>query len=70
MVAFYEGAAPGCAAIERVLANGIPAAALEFLDAGTLAAAGLVPGWCSAGSPLPRRVRADGSVAEAQAAAG
>ena len=40
VIGFYSGIAAGCAAIERVLGSGIPVAALEFLDAETLAIAG------------------------------
>jgi glycolate oxidase subunit GlcD len=67
VVAFYEDAAPGCAAIERVLGNGIPAAALEFLDVGTLAAAGpSFPGGVPPGTRFLVLTEADGSIAEAQ----
>jgi FAD/FMN-containing dehydrogenase len=66
VAAFYETAAAGCEAIERVLGNGIVAAALEFLDEGALiSAGGSFPGG------TPRRARflvlaeADGSRAEA-----
>jgi glycolate oxidase subunit GlcD len=40
VVAVYRSSADGCAAIEAVLGSGIVPAALEFLDAGTLQAAG------------------------------
>ena len=40
VAAFYADCDAGCAAIERVLGNGILAAALEFLDGETLRAAG------------------------------
>ncbi len=40
VIGFYASVAAGCAAIERVLGCGIAAAALEFLDAETLAIAG------------------------------
>jgi glycolate oxidase subunit GlcD len=40
VVSFHEGTASGCAALGRVLGNGIPAAALEYLDAATVAIAG------------------------------
>jgi glycolate dehydrogenase FAD-linked subunit len=40
VIGFYSSVAAGCAAIERVLGSGIPVAALEFLDAETLAIAG------------------------------
>jgi glycolate oxidase subunit GlcD len=40
VAAFYPTAEAGCAAIESVLGNGLVVAALEYLDATTLAAAG------------------------------
>jgi glycolate oxidase subunit GlcD len=40
VAAFYPGATEGCAAIERVLGGGLQVAALEYLDGGTLDAAG------------------------------
>jgi glycolate oxidase subunit GlcD len=40
VAAFYPTAEAGCAAIESVLGNGLVVAALEYLDAATLAAAG------------------------------
>jgi FAD/FMN-containing dehydrogenase len=39
VLAFYDGIASGCAAIERVLGSGIPVAALEYLDPASVAAA-------------------------------
>ncbi len=66
VAAFYPAAAQGCAAIEAVLANGLVPAALEYLDAGALAAAG--PGLPQ---PLPDGTgflvvaEADGSATEA-----
>jgi glycolate oxidase subunit GlcD len=67
VVAFYEGASAGCSAIERVLGNGIPAAALEFLDAGTLAAAGpSFPRGVPAGAGFLVLAEADGPLAEAR----
>jgi glycolate oxidase subunit GlcD len=39
IAAFYESIADGCAAIEAVVGNGLAVAAIEYLDAGTLAAA-------------------------------
>jgi glycolate oxidase subunit GlcD len=67
VVAFYPGAAEGCAAIEAVIASGLEPAALEYLDAGALAAAaGAFPG------NVPERARfavlaeADGSRNEAE----
>ena len=40
VAACYDGTAAGCRAIERVLGSGLLVAALEYLDAGTLEAAG------------------------------
>jgi glycolate oxidase subunit GlcD len=40
VVALYPGAAEGAAAVQRVLGSGIQAAALDYLDAATVAAAG------------------------------
>ena len=66
VVAFYEDTKAGCAAIERVLGNGLPAAALEYLDAGTLAAAGAAfPGGVPMGAGFLVAAEADGSAAEA-----
>jgi glycolate oxidase subunit GlcD len=67
VVAFYEGTAAGCAALERVLGNGLQVAALEFLDAATIAFAG-----GSLPAELPRSAgflvvaEADGSQTEAE----
>jgi glycolate oxidase subunit GlcD len=36
VVGFFDGVGPGCGAIERVVGNGIPAAALEYLDSETM----------------------------------
>jgi glycolate oxidase subunit GlcD len=40
VVAFYDGVTAGAGALQRVVANGLPVAALEYLDGRTLAAAG------------------------------
>jgi glycolate dehydrogenase FAD-linked subunit len=37
LVSFHDGIEAGCAALERVLGNGIPVAALEYLDPATVA---------------------------------
>ena len=67
VASFYEAAEAGCAAIERVLGSGVPAAALEFLDARTLAAAGpSFPGGVPSGAGFLVIAEADGSVAEAR----
>jgi glycolate oxidase subunit GlcD len=36
VIGFFDGARAGCAAIERVVGSGIPAATLEYLDAETM----------------------------------
>ena len=62
----YAGIDAGCEALERVLASGLTVAALEYLDAGTLAAAG---GSFPVGLPPDARfmviAEADGSAEEA-----
>jgi FAD/FMN-containing dehydrogenase len=64
VVAAYETAADGCAAILRVPASGVEAAALEFFDAGAVAAAGAAfPGGGLRGFVVI--AEADGSAAEA-----
>ncbi|HSL63061.1 MAG TPA: FAD-linked oxidase C-terminal domain-containing protein [Gaiellaceae bacterium] len=66
VVAFHADAAAGCAAIERVLGNGLPVAALEYLDEGTLEAAGRTfPGGVPAGARFLVLAEADGSATEA-----
>ena len=40
VVSFHDGIEEGCAALERVLGNGIPVSALEYLDPATVAVAG------------------------------
>jgi glycolate oxidase subunit GlcD len=67
VVAFYPGVTEGCAALERVLGNGLLVAALEFLDGGTVAAAGgSFPAGVPAGSAFMVVAEADGSAAEAE----
>lgn len=67
VAAVYESAEAGCAVIERILGSGIVPAALEYLDDGTIAAAG-----AAFPEPLPAAARflvlaeADGSEAEAR----
>jgi glycolate oxidase subunit GlcD len=66
VAAVYPDAATGCAAIEAVLGNGLVPGALEFLDAGTLAAAGpAFPEPLPAGGAFMVVAEADGSAAEA-----
>jgi glycolate dehydrogenase FAD-linked subunit len=67
VVAFYESPHAGCAAIEAVLGSGLVPAALEFFDAGTLAAtAGAFPGELPARTEFAVIAEADGSAAEAE----
>ena len=40
VIGFFDGVRAGCAAIERVVGNGIPAATLEYLDSETMRYAG------------------------------
>jgi glycolate oxidase subunit GlcD len=69
VIALYPDVRAGCAAIERVLGSGIQAAALEYLDAGALAAsAGAAPFDVPAGA-FAVIAEADGSAAETVAVA-
>jgi glycolate oxidase subunit GlcD len=66
VVGLYRGTGPGCAAIERVVGSGLLPAALEYLDAGTVAAAGTAfPGSLPAGTAFMVIAEADGSRDEA-----
>jgi glycolate oxidase subunit GlcD len=68
VAAFFAGPREGCAAIEAVLGNGLQAAALEYLDRGTLEAAGpALPGGVPAEAGFMVLAEADGSPAEAEA---
>ena len=70
VLATFASTAAGCAAIERVLGSGIQPAALEYLDAGTLAAAGAAfPFEPPPAGPFMVIAEADGSVAETAAVA-
>ena len=70
VAAFYEGTAAGCEAIERVLGSGLEAAAIEYLDAGAVAAAGgSFPGGVPARAGFLVVAEADGSHGEAAALA-
>jgi glycolate oxidase subunit GlcD len=70
VVGFYRNARAGCAAIETVLGSGIVPAAIEFLDAGALAAsAGAYPFELPDGGAFVVISEADGSKAEAAAIA-
>ena len=66
VVAFYRGAEEGCAGLQRVLGSGLVAAALEYLDAGALAAAGAsFPGGVPAEAGFMVVAEADGAHEEA-----
>jgi glycolate oxidase subunit GlcD len=67
VVAFFAGPREGCGAIKAVLGNGLQAAALEYLDRGTLEAAGpALPGGMPEGAGFMVLAEADGSAAEAE----
>lgn len=67
LVALFEDAAAGCAAVEVVLGSGLQPAALEYLDGGALAAAaGSFPGEVAEGAGFMLLTEADGSRAEAE----
>ena len=64
---FYPGTSEGCAAIERVLGNGLLVAALEYLDGATLEAAGSsFPVEQPDGAGFLVLAEADGSTEEAE----
>ncbi|HET7856314.1 MAG TPA: FAD-linked oxidase C-terminal domain-containing protein [Gaiellaceae bacterium] len=66
VAAFYEGTEAGCAALERVVGNGLAVAALEYLDGPTLELAGAAfPGGIPSGSGFLVLAEADGSAHEA-----
>jgi len=66
VVAFYDGAPAGCAAIERVVGSGLVPAALEYLDAGALRAAGRsFPGGAPESAGFMVVAEADGTREEA-----
>jgi glycolate dehydrogenase FAD-linked subunit len=66
VAAFYDGTAPGCAALERVLGNGLPVAALEYLDGATLELAGAAyPDGVPGGAGFLVLTEADGTADEA-----
>jgi glycolate oxidase subunit GlcD len=67
VAAFYATAEAGCAAIESVLGNGLVVAALEYLDAATLRAAGpAFPSRVPLDGQFLVLAEADGSIAEAR----
>jgi glycolate oxidase subunit GlcD len=67
VVAFYPGSSEGCAAILAVVGSGLQPAALEYLDAGALAAAGgAFPGTVPARASFAVLAEADGSRREAE----
>ena len=66
VVGLYGGTLAGCAAIERVVGSGLQPAAIEYLDGGSLAAAGAAfPGEVPAGAGFMVIAEADGSADEA-----
>ncbi|HSC90255.1 MAG TPA: FAD-linked oxidase C-terminal domain-containing protein [Gaiellaceae bacterium] len=66
VLGFYRSAAEGSAAVARVLGDGLPVAALEYLDEGTLEAAGpTFPGGVPDGTRFLVVAEADGAAAEA-----
>jgi glycolate oxidase subunit GlcD len=66
VAAFYDGIAAGCRAIERVYGSGFEVAALEYLDGGTIEAAGAsFPAGMPAGAGFLVIAEADGSAREA-----
>jgi glycolate oxidase subunit GlcD len=68
LVAFYPDEDAGCEAIQRVVGSGLRVAALEYLDDGTLAAAGpTYPGGLPNGARFLVLSEADGSRTEAEA---
>jgi len=67
VVAFYADAAAGAESVARVMENGLAVAALEFLDGGTLeAAGGSYPGGVPAGAAFAVIAEADGDAAAAE----
>jgi glycolate oxidase subunit GlcD len=67
LVALFEDAAAGCAAVEAVLGSGLQPAAVEYLDRGALAAAaGSFPSGLPDGGGFLLLTEADGSRAEAE----
>ena len=63
---WYPDVATGCAALERVLGNGLQVAALEYLDERTIElAAGAYPGAVPAGAGFMVLAEADGTESEA-----
>jgi glycolate oxidase subunit GlcD len=68
VVAFYASTDAGCDAVERVVGSGLRVAALEYLDAGALAAAGAAyPGGVPDGAAFLVLAEADGSLFGAEA---
>ena len=65
VIGFFDGARAGCAAIERVVGSGLPAATIEYLDSETMRYAGRTfPGEVPAGA-FGVLAEADGSRDEA-----
>ncbi len=67
LIAFYPGAAAGAQAVRRVMESGLLVAALEFLDGGTLTAAGAsYPGGVPPGAAFAVIAEADGDAGAAE----
>jgi glycolate dehydrogenase FAD-linked subunit len=67
VVGVYRDTSAGCAALERVVGSGLVPAALEYLDAGALGAAGAAfPGGVPAGAGFMVIAEADGMRREAE----
>jgi glycolate oxidase subunit GlcD len=69
VIALYPDVRTGCGAIERVLGSGIQPAALEYLDAGALAAAGPAAPFDVPAGAFAVIAEADGSATETAAVA-
>jgi glycolate oxidase subunit GlcD len=67
LVAIYPNSRAGCAAVERVIGSGLDVATLDYLDAGSIAAAaGGFPGELPTGAGFMVIAEADGSASEAE----
>ncbi len=69
VIALYPDARTGCAAIERILGSGVEAAAIEYLDAGALAAAAAAAPFEVPPGSFAVIAEAEGSAAETAAVA-
>jgi FAD/FMN-containing dehydrogenase len=67
LVALYPDTRSGCAAVERVIGSGLQVATLDYLDAGSIAAAATgFPGELPPGAGFMVIAEADGSASEAR----